>query len=836
MKRNWMFTLATSSAAVVVWLSVCLADAATAEPSKTPDAGVGTKCCAERCKAKCCPAREKGKCCREAGKAKCCPAECKGTGCADNDRSKCRPAGGKAPRCRPPEVAKVVERLRKIGYSDEDIARLPASVTCASRGCSNPVAFAEIKEGDTVLDLGSGAGIDCFLAVKRVGTGGKVIGVDMSSKAIAAAEENKRKIGAGNVEFRKGRLEKMPVEDESVDVAISNCVGCVMRGDDAVIREAFRVLKPGGRLALAAGPDLDPKLRAAGFEVVRSEKFVKATKPSAAETVKQSREERHAKETTESTPSSAPSEAAEAVQWLERIGFGKQQIAELPELVKRAGARSGNPAAFADLKEGDTVVDLGCGAGVDCLLAAGRVGSSGKVIGVDMSPKAIAAAEENKRKIGADNVEFRKGRLEKMPLDDKSVDVAISNCVVPVMQGKAVILREVLRVLKPGGQLVFNTCPPRDDAPADVLPGEDRETAYLTKLRAAGFAKVEVGARIPPPDPIRSKLMVVARKAGQVAGIGANSRAVFSTSVTLPSSDVDRETGPCPVDGKAIKKHLSLDIVGLRLYACSEQCLERMRELSFVRVELGKKRYVPEQVPVNRSRPRTSEQILKDMVLVDGGDYVRLGNYYLYREEKPRQGDRYTVRIGSFYIDKCEVTVEEYCTFLNDGNEEYWNPWYPKIKRNESGRFVPAGPDVAKMPVGGVNYYQAKGYAQWAGKRLPTEAEWEYAAGGQEGRKYPWGNEEPDKTRTGFGGPIKPVGSFPKGATPEGVLDLLGNVTEWCADFYSEDYYRKAPPGNLLEDPQGPQSGYYRMTRGGCTGMKMVVATRHQRPPLLSAG
>lgn len=832
MKRKWMLSVAACSTAMLVWLSACQANLATADTATAPDDIAGEKCClknpAARCcstdaAAKCCSEGSQGGCCTDKKKVKCCPAIRADRCCAAKGKGGCRTQGSKAncpladPKgkccgdneksncCIPPEVA---ERLRRIGYSEEEIAGLPASVTCASAGCSNPVAFAEIKEGDIVLDLGSGAGIDCFLAAEQVGPDGKVIGVDMSLKAIAAAEENKRKIGAGNVEFRKGRLEKMPVDDESIDVGISNCVGCVMRGDDAVIRETFRVLKPGGRLALAAGPDLDPKLRAAGFEVVRSGKTVKATKPS----------------------------AAEAVEWLEGIGFSKQQIAELPELVKRAGARSGNPAAFADLKEGDTVVDLGCGAGVDCLLAAGRVGSSGRVIGVDMSPKAIAAAEGNKRKIRAVNVEFRKGRLEKMPLDDKSVDVAISNCVVPVMQGKPAILREVLRVLKPGGQLVFNSAPVRDDTPADVLPGAERERDSLAKFRAAGFVKVEVGARIPPPDPIRSKIMVVARKAGPVAKIEAKPRTAFSNGVTFPSSDVDREIGPCPVDGKAIEKHLSLDIVGLRLYACSEQCLERMRDLSFVRVELGKKQYVPEQVPVKRSRPRTTEQLLKDMVFVEGGEYVRPGNYYLYREEKPRQGDRYTVRIGSFHVDKCEVTVEDYCTFLNDGNEGYWNPWYPKIKRNEKGRFVPADPNVAKMPVGGVNYYQAKGYAQWAGKRLPTEAEWEYAAGGKEGRKYPWGNEEPDKTRTGFGGPIKPVGSFPKGATPDGVLDLLGNLTEWCADFYSEDYYRKAPPGNLLEDPQGPDSGYYRMTRGGCTGMKMVVTTRHQRPPLLSAG
>ncbi|MBM4040303.1 MAG: formylglycine-generating enzyme family protein [Planctomycetes bacterium] len=305
-----------------------------------------------------------------------------------------------------------------------------------------------------------------------------------------------------------------------------------------------------------------------------------------------------------------------------------------------------------------------------------------------------------------------------------------------------------------------------------------------------------------------------------------------------------RQGSVCPLDGREAKRELHLDAVGMRLYACSGECLTRLKDkakdpevlMEFVRGDLVRKQYEPEQLPVKRSREWSEAEMLKGMALIEGGEYVRTGTYHLYQEEKPVRGERYAVRLKPFYMDKHEVTVEDYCRFLNDGNEDYWTPWYPKIKRGDDGRFAPASADDAKYPAAGATYFQARGYAEWAGKRLPTEAEWEYAAGRKDGRTYPWGNEEPDKSRTNYGGSIAPVGSLPKGATPQGVSDLLGNVTEWCADYYSEDYYRKAPPGGLMADPQGPERGYNRMTRGGCTGMKMTVFTRHARTPLLSAG
>ena len=205
---------------------------------------------------------------------------------------------GSSPGCCGPSSCGSGDPISSDLYSPSETKGLPADAVTASLGCGNPTVLADLEAGQTVLDLGSGGGLDVLLAARKVGPAGKVYGLDMTDEMLDLARKNQREVGATNVEFLKGTLEAIPLPDEAVDVVISNCVINLSSNKDSVLAEAFRVLKPGGRFAVSdivvrgdvpvdirrslelwcgciAGAlqerEYETKLRAAGFDQVEVE-------------------------------------------------------------------------------------------------------------------------------------------------------------------------------------------------------------------------------------------------------------------------------------------------------------------------------------------------------------------------------------------------------------------------------------------------------------------------------------------------------------------------------------------------------------------------------------
>jgi SAM-dependent methyltransferase len=183
------------------------------------------------------------------------------------------------------------------------------------------------------------------------------------------------------------------------------------------------------------------------------------------------------------------------------VGYGPEELATLPEGAIM-GLGCGNPVALAALEEGMTVLDLGSGAGIDCFLAASRVGPSGHVIGVDMTTDMLDLARRNAEEGGFSNVEFREGEIEDLPVEDGTVDVIISNCVINLSPDKPQVFREAFRVLRPGGRLMVSDIVLTGELPEDVkedvyqyitcIAGASMREDYLGMIAEAGFVKVEV--------------------------------------------------------------------------------------------------------------------------------------------------------------------------------------------------------------------------------------------------------------------------------------------------------------------------------------------------------
>ncbi|GJL69541.1 MAG: hypothetical protein NPIRA06_21760 [Nitrospirales bacterium] len=214
----------------------------------------------------------------------------------------------------------------------------------------------------------------------------------------------------------------------------------------------------------------------------------------------------------------------------------------------------------------------------------------------------------------------------------------------------------------------------------------------------------------------------------------------------------------------------------------------------------------PASTPISLPKIKTGKNGAP-MVLVPAGEFTMGSPEGEWVADEP---PHHVVHLDNFYIDQYEVTVEQYEGFMtqkNRANPEYWD----QVQLNRDGQ----------KPVVGINWNDAKAYCEWAGKQLPTEAEWEKAARGTDKRIYPWGDSKPNSSTANFGKDygsektyaekIKVVGSYEQGKSPSGVYDMAGNVWEWVADWYAEDYYQASPKKN----PQGPTSGKFKALRGG---------------------
>ena len=200
----------------------------------------------------------------------------------------------------------------------------------------------------------------------------------------------------------------------------------------------------------------------------------------------------------------SPASAIEGCDPITSNLYGEGEAGSVPEAALRASLGCGNPTALAELKPGETVLDLGSGGGIDVLLSARRVGPTGKAFGLDMTDEMLVLAEENKRKSGLTNVEFLRGEIENIPLPDNTVDVIISNCVVNLSGDKDRVLREAFRVLKPGGRFAISDVIVRGEVPEQIrksmelwvgcVAGALSDTEYQQKLAAAGFEAVDIEA------------------------------------------------------------------------------------------------------------------------------------------------------------------------------------------------------------------------------------------------------------------------------------------------------------------------------------------------------
>jgi len=410
--------------------------------------------------------------------------------------------------------------------------------------------FAEISNTKTVGIIGSSTGsMPLFIAPRAR----KVIGIDLSKESLRFAERRTKQLGVTNIEYKKGDAESLPLEDRSVDVVLSDCVINLVPDKQVAFNEIHRILKEGGILVIAdpvrkkplketsdelltgciagtvakedytrmlgkAGfgniiisditelarkiwPDHEEKFDKYGLDyvIVKASKLAKAVK--SADEIREKVRERYGEIAKGKTGCGASCGPTKIKDYTKKIGYEEEDLSSVPEGAN-LGLGCGNPIALASLRKGEVVLDLGAGAGFDAFLAARAVGEKGKVVGVDMTPEMVKKAMENARKGGYQNVEFRLGGIETLPVADNSVDVVISNCVINLSADKDRVFREAYRVLKRGGRLMVSDIvlekPLPDEIKGDIetyigcIAGASLQKDYINSIKKAGFKEVKI--------------------------------------------------------------------------------------------------------------------------------------------------------------------------------------------------------------------------------------------------------------------------------------------------------------------------------------------------------
>lgn len=255
-----------------------------------------------------------------------------------------------------------------------------------------------------------------------------------------------------------------------------------------------------------------------------------------------------------------------------------------------------------------------------------------------------------------------------------------------------------------------------------------------------------------------------------------------------------------------------------------------------------------EKRAVVKTTPPEDNSSLNNMAFIPSGIFIMGSD-----KGNPYEGPSRKVFLDGYYIDRYEVTNALYQRFVNEGgyeNRKYWSQegwgWkeygrisYPGFWAGKEYSKSQFGQDYHKadQPVAGVSWYEADAFCRWAEKRLPTEAEWEKAARGDDGRTYPWGEDPPDCSYANYGGCRQYpslVGSYEKGRSPYGLYDMAGNVWEWVADWFTEDYFKKDKEKEVLENPKGPEKGGPKTRKGGgwyYEERNIRTYTRWRNPP-----